>query len=113
MQLTDPVAEAAMDCETSDSGSQSQDDGPDDASLDEMQAAEAAVVAEPENYEAHAAVRSAALVLDCTDAAPVFTEWSIECFLLSAAVDRHRLNQLPVEVMWYLCSSLPCCASTR
>lgn len=55
--MTDPVAEAAMDCDTSDSGSQSQDDGPDDASLDEMQAAEAAVIADPENYEVHAAVR--------------------------------------------------------
>jgi hypothetical protein len=58
MQLTDPAAEAAMDCESADSGSQSEDDGPDDASFDEMQAAEAAVTAQPENYEVHATVCS-------------------------------------------------------
>lgn len=55
MQLTDPVAEAAMDCDSS-SESGSEDNGPDDAALDEMQAAEASVRAEPDNYEVYAAV---------------------------------------------------------
>lgn len=57
MQLTDPGAEAAMDIDGSSDSDSMDDDGPDDATLDEMQAAEAAVRADAENYEAHSAVR--------------------------------------------------------
>lgn len=53
MQLTDPVAEAAMDL-----GDDSESSGSelDDAVLDKIQAAEQAVVADPGNYESHLAV---------------------------------------------------------
>ena len=54
MQLTDPVAEAAMDLgdDSESSGSELTDD-----ILDKIQAAEQAVASDPGNYDAHVSVR--------------------------------------------------------
>lgn len=60
MQLTDPVAEAAMDLGDDSEGSASELD---DAVLDQIQAAEEAVTSDPGNYEAHIAVCSSSIHL--------------------------------------------------
>jgi hypothetical protein len=65
MQLTDPVSEAATDSDDGDTSDESELEQVDDAALDALQATEAFLADNPDQYEAHAKVRDP-LIRECS-----------------------------------------------